>query len=329
MIELSRRRFLHVAADAAALSVTARVAYAQDWPSGPIRIVVPYAPGGSADTIARLAQSGLERLLGATVVIENRTGAAGSIGAAIVARASPDGNTWLLDFDNHAANAFTIPNLPYDTEKDFAPVQLIGTAPYVLCTPASRPFRRLADLIDAAKAKPDTITYGTVGAGSVGHLAMVMLEKRAGISLVHVPYRGGPPALNDLIGGHVDFVIGSSALTLPQLQSGTIRAVFQTGAVRLPALSTVMTVSESGFPGFEAYAWWGLFAPAGTPPAIIDRFGAEFAKSVRAERVAKQLTETQQIVLALNGPEELRTFLTTQMKQWGAVVRESGLKFNG
>jgi tripartite-type tricarboxylate transporter receptor subunit TctC len=329
MTQLPRRRLLHFAAGAAALSVTARIAHAQSWPSGPIRIVVPYAPGGSADTIARLAQSGLQQLLGASVVIENRTGAAGSIGAAVVARASPDGSTWLLDFDNHAANAFTIPNLSYDTEKDFAPVQLIGTAPYVLCTPASRPFKTLADLVDAAKAKPSAITYGTVGAGSVGHLAMVMLEKRAGISLVHVPYRGGPPALNDLIGGHVDLVIGSSALTLPQLQSGAIRGVFQTGAARLPTLSTVLTVIESGFPGFEAYAWWGLFAPAGTPPAIVDRFGTDFAKSLRDERVARQLTETQQIALALKGPDELRTFLAAQMKQWGEVVRESGIKFNG
>jgi tripartite-type tricarboxylate transporter receptor subunit TctC len=326
MTQLSRRRLLHFAAAAGGLSVTARVADAQSWPSGPIRLVVPYAPGGSVDTIARLAQSGLQQLLGASVVVENRTGAAGSIGAAVVARASPDGNTWLLDFDNHAANAFTIPNLPYDTEKDFEPVQLIGTAPYVLCTPASRPFKTLADLVDAAKAKPSTITYGTVGAGSVGHLAMVLLERRAGM---HVPYRGGPPALNDLIGGHVDFVIGSSALTLPQLQSGGIRAVFQTGAIRLPTLSTVMTVIESGFPGFEAYAWWGLFAPRGTPLAVIDRFGTDFAKSLRDERVAKQLTETQQIALALKGPEELRTFLAAQMKQWGEVVRESGIKFHG
>jgi tripartite-type tricarboxylate transporter receptor subunit TctC len=329
MTKLPRRRFLHLAAGAAAFSITARAAHGQDWPSGPIRLVVPFPPGGSVDTIARLVQPGLQQLLDATVVIENRPGAAASIGAAIVARAPPDGNTWLLDFDNHAANAFTIPNLPYDTEKDFEPVQLIGTAPYVLCTPASRPFRTLADLVDAAKAKPNTLTNGTVGAGSVGHLAMVMLEKRAGISLVHVAYRGGPPALNDLIGGHIDFYIGSSAVTLPQLQSGAIRPVLQTGAVRLPALPTVMTVIESGFPGFEAYAWWGLFAPARTPPAIVARFGAAVAKSLREERVAKQLIETQQIALALNGPEELRTFLAGQIKQWGAVVRDSGIKFNG
>jgi tripartite-type tricarboxylate transporter receptor subunit TctC len=329
MIELPRRRFLQFAAGAAALGATSRVANAQDWPSGTIRMIVPYAAGGSADTIARLVQPNLQQFLGVSIVIENRTGAAGSIGAGVVAKSPPDGNTWLLDFDNHAANAFTIPNLPYDTEKDFEPVQLIGTAPYVLCSPASRPFAAVAELIAAAKARPNTITYGTVGAGSVGHLAMVMLEQRAGISLVHVPYRGGPPALNDLIGGHVDLVMGSSALTLPQLQSGTIKPVFQTGAARLPGLPNVATVSESGFPGFEAYAWWGIFAPAGTPAAIVNRFGSDFARSLRDERVVKQVVETQQIGIALHGPDELRAFLAAQMKQWGAVVRESGLKFNG
>jgi len=328
MIELSRRQLLHVTAGAASLCVAPGAATAQNWPSGTLRLIVPYAAGGSADTIARLVQPNLQHALGVSMVIENRTGAAGSIGAGIVAKSPPDGSTWLLDFDNHAANAFTIPNLPYDTEKDFAPVQLIGTAPYVLCTHPSRPFATPAGLISAAKAKPSTITYGTVGAGSVGHLAMVMLEQRAGISLVHVPYRGGSAAINDLIGGHVDTVMGSSALTLPQLNSGTIKPVFQTGSARLPALPNVATVSES-FPGFDAYAWWAIFAPAGTPAGIIDRFGSEFAKSLRDERVLKQVVETQQISVALHGPEELRAFVAAQMKQWGAVVRDSGLKFNG
>jgi tripartite-type tricarboxylate transporter receptor subunit TctC len=325
-MNLSRRCFLQLAAGAAAFPAISRIAGAQDWPSGAIKIVVPYAPGGSADVIARLAQPSLQRRLGATIIIENRTGGSGTIGAAVVAKSPPDGNTWLLDFDNHAANPFTIPNLPYDTEKDFDPVQLIGTAPYVLSTPASRPFRSLADVISAAKDKPNTITYGTVGAGSIGHLAMVMLSKRAEIALVHVPYRGAAPALNDLVAGHVDFVIASTAVTLPQLQSGAIRPVVQTGAARVPALPRVPTVIESGFSGFEAYAWWGLFAPARTPPAIIRRFSAEFAAALKDEHVAKQLVDTQQVALALNGPEELRKFLAEQMNVWGTVVRENNIK---
>jgi tripartite-type tricarboxylate transporter receptor subunit TctC len=325
-MNLPRRSFLQLAAGAAAFPAISRIAAAQDWPSGAMKIVVPFAPGGSADVIARLAQPDLQRRLGATIVIENRTGGSGTIGAAVVAKSPPDGNTWLLDFDNHTANAFAIPNLPYDTEKDFEPVELIGTAPYVLSTPASRPFHSLADLIVAAKDKPGTITYGTVGAGSIGHLAMVMLSRRAEIALVHVPYRGAAPALNDLIAGHLDLVIASTAVTLPQLASGAIRPIVQTGAARAPALARVPTVIEGGFPGFEAYAWWGLFAPARTPTAIIRRFGTEFAATLKDERVAKQLVDTQQVALALNGPEELQKFLAEQMNVWGAVVRENNIK---
>src|SRR5262249_14839672 len=252
----------------------------------------------------------------ATIIVENRAGGSASIGAAMVAKSPPDGNTWLLDFDNHGANPFTIPDLPYDTEKDFEPVQLIGTAPYVLSTGASRPFRTLADVVTAAKAKPDSITFGTSGSGTIGHLAMLMLSKRAGIALVHVPYRGAAPALNDLIGGHVDLFIGSTATTLPQAQSGAIRVISQTGSARASAISDVATVSESGFAGFEAYAWWGLFAPAKTPAGIITRFGAEFAATVRDGRVSKELIETQQVTMAMNGPEELRQFLAAQMRSW-------------
>ena len=328
-MKLPRRQFLHLVAGAAALPAASRVAKAQSWPSGPVKIVVPFAPGGSADVIARLAQAGLQQRLRTTIIIENRTGGSATIGAAVVAKSPPDGNTWLLDFDTHAANPFTMPSLPYDTEKDFDPVQLIGTAPYVLSTPASRPFRSLADVIIAARDNPNTITYGTVGTGSVGHLAMVMLSKRAGIALVHVPYRGGAPAMNDLIAGHVDLFLGSTAATLPQLQPGAIRPILQTGAVSAPALPNVPTAIEAGFAGFEAYAWWGLFAPARTPPAIISRFGTEFAASLRDERIAKQLVDTQQVALALNGSEELRKFLAEQMKAWGVIVRENGIKTEG
>jgi tripartite-type tricarboxylate transporter receptor subunit TctC len=268
----------------------------------------------------------LQHRLGTTIIIENRPGGSGTIGAAIVAKSPPDGNTWLLDFDSHAANQFTMPNLAYETEQDFDPVLLIGTAPYVLSTPISRPFRTLAEVITAAKERPTTITVGTVGAGSIRHLAMVMLSKRAGITLVHVPYRGGGPQMNDLIAGHVDLAIASSAATLPQLQTGAVRPIVQTGAVRAHALPNVPTVVESGFAGFEAYAWWGLFAPARTPLAIIKRVGTEFTMSLRDERVVKQLIDTQQIALALNGSEELRKFLAEQMKVWGPIVRENDIK---
>jgi len=202
---------------------------------------------------------------------------------------------------------------------------LIGTAPYVLSTGSQKPFKTLADVIAAAKARPGAISYASVGSGSVGHLAMALLSKQAGITLVHVPYRGGGPAMNDALAGHVDLLIASTALSIPQIRVGTMRAVVQTGGSRAPALSETPTVGESGFPGFEARAWWGVFAPAGTPQPIINRFGGALAACLREPQVAKQLIETQQVALGLTGSEELRDFLREQMRVWGAVAREHNI----
>ena len=312
-------------ASAAALAAPVRVG-AQAWPSATIRIVVPYPPAGSTDVMARLVQPDLQQRLGATIIVENKPGASGSVGTALVAKSPPDGNNWLLVFDNHAANPFVLPSLPYNTEKDFDPVLFIGSAPYVVSTHPQKPFKSLADVLAAARAKPESVNYASVGSGSIGHLAMVLLSKQAGVRLVHVPYRGGGPAMNDTVAGHVDLLVGSTALSIPQIQSGRIRAVVQTGKARSTMLGEVPTVGESGFPGFEAYAWWGVFAPAGTPRPIVERFATELAACLREPRVARQLTETQQISLALAGGEDLRRFLAEQMQVWGAVAREHGIK---
>ena len=261
------RRSLIAAALASPMVLRGQSAGAQNWPSGIIKIIVPFPPGGTVDPIARLVQTGLQQRLGATIVIENKPGGSGSAGTAAVAKSAPDGNTWLFVFDTHAVNPF-LQNLPFDTEKDLDPVVLIGTAPNVLATHPSRPYKTFADVIDAAKAKPDTLTYASVGSGSVGHLTMVQLTKRAGIKMVHVPYRGGGPAMNDAIAGHVDFIIGSAALVMPQVSAATIRPMLQTGKTRMPSLPAVPTAIESGFAEFESYAWWGVFAPAGTPKPV-------------------------------------------------------------
>src|SRR5262249_13245301 len=250
---------------------------------GMARIVARYPPGGSTDMIARLVQPHMQQRLGTNVIIENRAGGGGSIGTAAVAKSSPDGSTWAMGFDNHAANPFVFPNLPFNTEKDLDPVQLIGTAPYVLSTHPQTPFKTLADVVTAAKAKRDTLSYATVGAGSIGHLAMELLWKQAGVHLVHVPYRGGGPAMNDLIAGHVDLFIASTAQSIPFIQAGSIRALAQSGKTRTSTLANVPAIAES-YPGFEAYAWWGVFAPAGTPKAIVSRFADELAASLRDPR---------------------------------------------
>jgi tripartite-type tricarboxylate transporter receptor subunit TctC len=289
-------------------------------------MVVAYPPGGSTDAIMRLVQVPLQERLNTTIVIENRAGASGSVGTGYVAKSPPDGATWLAVFDNHAANPFVLPSLPYDSEKDLDPVLLIGTAPYLIATASSKPYKSLADVIAAAKQKPGSLSYASVGSGSVGHLAMALLSDRAGVKLVHVPYRGGGPAMTDALGGHVDLLVGSTALSMPQVNTGGLRALAQTGKARNQFLANVPTVIESGFPDFEAYAFWAIFAPAGTPKPAIERMGTEMAACLREERLSKQLTETQQVTLTLGGPEVLRTFVAGQMKVWGKVVKDNDIK---
>jgi tripartite-type tricarboxylate transporter receptor subunit TctC len=302
-----------------------RPAHAQTAPGNVIKITVPFPPGGTVDPIARMVQPGLQQRLGATVIIENKPGASGSLGTAQVAKSPPDGSNWVFVFDTHAVNPF-LQTLPFDTEKELEPVLLIGTAPNIIATHPSRPFQSFADVLAAAKAKPATITYASIGNGSLGHLTGVLLTQRAGVQMVHVPYRGGGPAMNDALAGHVDLIIGSAALVTPQIKGGKLRALGQTGKTRITALPDIPTAIESGFPGFESYAWWGSFTAGGTSKPIVERFSKALAETLREAPISKTLTESLQITLRLNGPEEQRQFLVEQMKLWGPVVKEHNIK---
>jgi tripartite-type tricarboxylate transporter receptor subunit TctC len=299
-------------------------ALAQPATSNVTRIVVPFPPGGTVDPIARMVQPGLQQRLGTTIIIENRPGASGSIGAAQVAKSPPDGSTWLFVFDTHAVNPF-LQNLSFDTEKDLDPVLLIGTAPNVVATHPERPFKTFADVIAAAKARPDSVTYGSIGSGSLGHLTMVLLSQRAGVKMVHVPYRGGGPLMNDALAGHVDLAIGSAALVTPQVRGGKLRGLAQSSATRIPGLPDVPTAIESGFPGFESYAWWGSFTAGRTPRAIVDQFSTALAETLREPAIKSRIEELQ-ITLQLGGPDVQGKFLTDQMKLWGPVVKEHNIK---
>jgi tripartite-type tricarboxylate transporter receptor subunit TctC len=303
----------------------ARIAHAQSWPPATIRIVVPYPPGGSTDVIGRIVQTGLQQRLGTNVIVENKAGASGSIGTDFVAKSPKDGTSWLIAFDNHAANPFVLPRLPFDTEKDLDPVYWVGTAPYVIATQTDKPYKTLADVLAAAKERPGKINYASVGSGSIGHLAVVLLAKKAGVQLVHVPYRGGGPAINDAMAGHVELLVGSIALSMQQIRAGKLRAVAQMGQARAAALSDTATVAESGFPDVVADAWWAFFAPAGTPKPMIEKFRAEVDAVLSEEKINKQLSESQQVRFVRGGPDELRKFLHDQMRVWGAVVRENGI----
>ena len=291
-----------------------------------LTLVVPFPPGGSTDAMARLLQAHLQTKLGRTVLVENKSGAAGSLGAAQVAKSAPDGMTFLVTFDSHAVIPAIIEKPQLDVEKDLEPVFLVGTAPYVVATNASRPFKTFADVIAASKIKPGSIQYASVGIGTLGHLAMTMLAKKAGVEITHVPYRGGGPAMNDVLGGHVDLIAGSAALITPQLGTNTLRPILQLGRERLPSLPDTQTGIEAGYPDSETLAWWGIFAPKGTPPDII----ADIAKPVREilsePAIAAQLRETQQMSLLLADAKDFATFFAKQVSIWGQVVRENNIK---
>jgi tripartite-type tricarboxylate transporter receptor subunit TctC len=319
---LTRRLFL------AGLSTLPFVALARaaEWPSGPIRIIVPFPPGGSVDAVGRVLSPGLQGRLGANVIIENIGGASGSIGAATAARAAPDGNNWLLAFDTHAVNPSLMPNLPFDSKTDLVPVYLIGTAPNILATSPNKPFKTFADVVEAAKKAPDTITYGSIGIGSLGHLTMVRLANAAGVKLVHVPYKGGGPAVTDAIGGHVDLIVGSAALATPHVKAGKLHPLVQTGKSRLPALAATQTLAEAGFSGLESYAGWGVFAPKGTPQPTIERFARDLRAVLKDEKVVSQLVEGQQMTLVNGDADELRTFFDEQIETWRKIIKDNNIK---
>ena len=310
----------------AAAPATLRAQADVAWPGGPVRILVPFAPGGSTDAVARLASTGLQARLGVPVVVENRSGAAGSIGTDVVAKAKPDGQTWLVTFDSHATMPALLGTLPFDLTRDLDPVMLIGGAPYVIATGAAKPYRSFADLLAAARARPEGLNYGSTGNGTIGHLAMILLTERAGVRMAHLPYRGGGLAVNDAVAGHIDCMIGSAALVAPQIAGGTLRPLLQFGPERLPALAGTPTAAEAGFPGLEAVAWWGVFAPHGTPAGIVARFGTVLGETFREERVRTQMEQNQQARLVLGGPEELRRFLDAQVETWGRVVAENRIR---
>lgn len=315
-----RRSFL-----GAASGLLAAPALAQGWPAGTIRIVAPFPPGGSVDAISRLLQPHLTSILGVPVIVENRAGASGAIGTRDVAHAQPDGNSWVTVFDTHAVNPALIPNMGFDTQKDLAPVLLIGTAPMLITTPKSRPFADFAAVMAAARAKPDTITYGSIGNGSLAHLTMSLLDRTAGTQMVHVPYRGGGPLTVAAAAGEVDLPVATGSIFVPLLQSGALRPLASTGPARSPLAPNAPTLKELGLP-IAAEAFWGVLGPAGTPAPIRARFEAALRQALAVPAVKERLSETLGIAVDPQGPEAFGAFLATQIATWGRVVRENNIR---
>ena len=298
---------------------------AQTWPTKPVKFVVPFPPGGSVDPLARILGARLADSLGQQFIIENKTGAGGSIGTAFVAKSTPDGYTYVVVFDTHAVNPALIPNLPYDTVNDFAPVMLVGTAPMAIVTNVAKPYKNFGDVIRAAKAKPEALSIGSVGNGSLGHLATILLQQAGGFKITHVPYKGGGPMMADVMGGQIDLGIASVAALSANVKGGKLRALALTGDKRSHTMPDVPTLAEQGFRGFSAFAWWGIFAPAGTPKQILDKFHAELVKVLNQPDLRKQLTETLGMDLASSSPEVLQKFLVGEIDRWGNVVRSNNV----
>ena len=302
------------------------VAQSTSWPGKkPVTIVSVFPPGGSVDQVARLLAERLSKSTGGQFIVENKGGASGSIGTAAVAKSTPDGHTLAVVFDTHSVNPSLIPSLPFDTIKDLAPITLIGTGSMVVTAHPSAPYKDFKQLLDSVKAKPDSVSYGSIGTGSLGHLAMVQMGSSLGIRWTHVPYKGGGPLKTDALAGHVPIAIGSVFLLSPNVQAGQLRALAVTSLKPDPQMPGVATVAEQGLKGFEAYSWWGVFGPAGIPRPIIDKIHSEIAKVLRDPEAAAKLKEQGMEVLA-GGPAELDKFNRSQIERWGRVVRENKIE---
>jgi tripartite-type tricarboxylate transporter receptor subunit TctC len=290
-----------------------------------VKLVVPFIAGSAPDVLARNVGERLAAKLGQPVVIENRGGAGGNVGAELVAKAAPDGYTLMLATSSHVVNTFLYAKAGYDPVKDFTPVALLITMPSLLVVPIDLPVKSVAELIALAKAKPGQLNYGSGGPGSLAHLSGATFAKVAGIDVVHVPYKGAPEIVTALLGGSVQFAFPTFSTALPQVKAGKLRALGVTGARRNPQLPEAPTMLESMSPGFELEAWFGIWAPAGTPPDIVKRLGADVDAMLREPEFRAKLASDGSVVVG-GTPEEFASYVRSEAAKWAKVVQDSGAK---
>jgi tripartite-type tricarboxylate transporter receptor subunit TctC len=300
-------------------------ALAQGWPSKPVRLVVPYPPGGPTDIVARVVAERLSAQTGQTFIVDNRAGAGGNLGAEAVAKAAPDGYTLLVATTAHAINKSLFKNLNYDVQRDFVPVSLLTQGPLVLVVNPDFPAKSVSELIAIAKAKPKSVSFASSGNGQSTHLAAELFASMAGAPMTHVPYKGSAPALNDLIAGQVPIMFDTMLSAMQHVKSGRLRALAITGAQRSPAAPDVPTLAESGLPGYQAYAWNGLLAPAGTPPAVINRLSEEL-KTALSQPAVQEKFSAQGFAATWTAPAQAAGFLQNEVEKWGLTVQQSGAK---
>ncbi len=300
-------------------------AFAADYPSKPIRLVVPYAPGGGADSVARIVAKKVSENIGQPIVIDNKGGAGSILGTEIVAKAEPDGYTLLLGQSGPISiNPAVYKTLPYDPVKDFAPVTMTTAYPYILVVNADLPVKSLQELVALAKSKPGTMNYGSTGVGAANHLVSELFNSKAGLKMTHVPYRGTALAVGDLLGGQLTMVFGDPISVLSQMKAGKLRALAVTSLERSPVAPEVPTVAESGYPGFEALAWHGILAPAKTPAAVVQKLNAEIVKAL-ADPATKKLLEDQAMQTVGNTPDAFAAFIQKDIVLWKGVATSANV----
>jgi tripartite-type tricarboxylate transporter receptor subunit TctC len=320
---ITRRRLL--AGLMAALALGTGPALAQDYPSRPVRIIVPFAPGGSADVFGRFLAQRLQETLGQTFLIDNRPGAGSVIGTDAVAKAAPDGYTLLLMSNTHTVNESLIPNKPFQLMRDFAPIAPINYSDLVLVAKASLPQNTLPELIKAAKAKPGGMSYASSGPGTPYHMAGELFKAMAGVSIVHIPYRGSAGARTDVLGGQIEMMFDAIPTMTEHIKSGKVKALATTGKVRSAVLPDVPTANEAGVPGYEATLWLGLMAPKGTPPAIVNKLNAEIAKITSNPEVRRAWTAQGTTAMTM-GVDEFTRYMNDDIAKWARIVKFSGAK---
>lgn len=313
---------------AAAFTLIASAAFlaqAQEYPTKPVKIIVTYPPGGGADIMARLIAQKLSVSLGQSFVVENKPGASGQIAAQAVAKSDPDGYTLMVDASSYAVNPTLYPKLPYDPLKTFAPISTLALFPNMLVVSPGFPVSSVKELVAMAKAKPGSISYASSGNGSAQHLSGELFKQQAGVDLQHVAYKGGGPAMNDVIAGHVPVFFANMASGLGHVKSGKLKALASTGAKRSPNMPNLPTMEEAGVPGYEVYEWNVLVAPAGTPPAIVNKLHAEVKKVLEMKDVRERLDGLGAEIVASN-PAETEKFLKGQIDKWGKVIKAGNIK---
>jgi tripartite-type tricarboxylate transporter receptor subunit TctC len=319
-------RWIRLLAAIASLLAATGMARAQDaFPSRPVHVLVPFPPGGAVDIVARTLGDELSSHWGRAVVVENRPGAGGVVASEAAAKAAPDGYTLIIVATGHALNPHLYAKLPYDSFNDFTPLSLIGTSPNMLLVRADSPFKRLTDLIAAARERPGQLTYGHAGNGTSPHLAGELLKYMANIDITPIPYKGGAPALTDLIGGHIPMTFNNIPESIAQIMAGTVRPLGVTTAMRSPVLPDVPTIAEAGLPGFDTGVWWGLLGPAGLPRDIAAKLAKDCADAVNAPAVKARLIALGATPVG-SSPADFAALIRADYEKWGPVIKAAGIR---